>query len=136
MQLYLPAQRPQMPACRHDCVHIAEASHVLGAWAKRGMASPVLRAWESASELQLHSRFRSGFHPRTWTWEWRMIRLRAQMTTGRHGLRDKGHTVLLLKPPDAQFRYLHINTQVQRPIKACQGTVQLPCNSAVIALCR
>jgi hypothetical protein len=63
------------------------------------------------------------------------IRLMAQMT-GQHGLSDKRHIIPSPKPHDAHSRYLHTDTQARRPIKVCQGPVQLPCDGVAAALCR
>jgi hypothetical protein len=137
MHLHLRAQRPQMPACRHDCVHVAEISHVLGAWEKRGMRSRCCgRGYHQHNNLSIRDSdrtFTQGLGLGLGTWE--KIRLMAQMT-GQHGLSDKRHTIPSPKPHDAHSRYLHTDTQVQRPITACQGPVQLPCDDAAIALCR
>lgn len=68
-------------------------------------------------------------HPKTWTWEmdrpveWHEM----EEASARLGLRVASDTTPPPpKPQDARSRYLHIDTQAQRPITACQGPVQLP----------
>jgi hypothetical protein len=138
MHFHLAAQRPQMPACRHDCVHVAQVSHVLGAWEKRGMRSRCYgRGCHQHNYMCCIRDSDLADYPRTWTWDFADDPVNNGADDGSAWLERQGTHKPSPKPHDAHSRYLHTDTQAQRPIKACQGRpARLSCNSAASALCR
>jgi len=132
-----------MPACRADCVHVAEAAHVLGAWELRGMSFPVLRAWVVIQHdytcRHVYTRLPIPIWllalPVTWTWKSGSRKWRKSSRRRRHGWEsDTG--IWTGKASECSFSVPAYRTRkAQRPVKACQDPGQRPCDGAVSLCC-